>query len=80
MTSDKKQIIDGQLYLPGQEIHNLGSFVCTEVNGNIRSYEGLSKDAPNKLPHYVGTGSSALCYDNGDYWKFHKPTDTWYKL
>ena len=39
----------------------------------------LSSDI-SKLPHYVGTGSSALCLDTGDYYKFHKETDQWYKL
>lgn len=37
-------------------------FACVDVRGNIRSYEGLSSDI-SKLPHYVGTGSSALCLD-----------------
>lgn len=80
MKAENTIVVDGQKYRPGEAIWDLGSFVCTEANGNIRSCEGLSKDAPSKLPHYVNTGSSALCYDTGDYWKFHKPTDTWYKL
>lgn len=54
-------------------------FCLCDVRGNIRSYEGLSSDI-SKLPHYVGTGSSALCLDTGDYYKFHKETDQWYKL
>lgn len=79
MKADKNMIVDGVLYKPGDEIWDLGSFVATDAVGMIRSYEGLSKDV-SKLPHYVETGSSALCLDTGDYYKFHKQTDTWYKL
>lgn len=80
MAVEHKTVIDGQLYNPGEEPWDLGSFVCTSADGNIRNYEGLSTDAPSKLPHYVETGSSALCVDTGDYYKYHKPTDMWYKL
>ena len=52
-------VVDGKTYQPGEEIWDLGSFACVDVRGNIRSYEGLSSDI-SKLPHYVGTGSSAL--------------------
>lgn len=76
-------IHDGQEYEEGEEVHDLGSFVCTDCDctGKIRKYEGLSTDI-SKLPHYADlqTGSSALCYDNGDYYKYLKSTDTWYKL
>lgn len=72
-------VVDGKTYQPGEEIWDLGSFACVDVRGNIRSYEGLSSDI-SKLLHYVGTGSSALCLDTGDYYKFHKETDQWYKL
>lgn len=44
-----------------------------------RDYEGLSKDL-DKLPHYVDTGSSALCLDTSELYEFHKGTDTWYRL
>ncbi len=70
---------DGQNYKKGEEIWDLGSFVAVKAKGNQRSYEGLSKDV-DKLPRYVDSGSSALCLDTGDYYKFHKQTDTWYKL
>ena len=56
--------------------------MCGEAVGNKRDYEGLLTGA-SKLPHYVGTGSSALLYDgagNTEVYEFHKPTDTWYKL
>lgn len=79
MKADKNMIVDGVLYKPGDEIWDLGSFVATDATGMMRSYEGLSKDV-SKLPHYVETGSSALCLDTGDYYKYHKQTDTWYKL
>ena len=79
MRADKNMIVDGMLYKPGDDVWDLGSFVATDSTGMMRSYEGLSKDV-SKLPHYVETGSSALCLDTGDYYKFHKQTDTWYKL
>lgn len=79
MKADKTMIVDGVLYKPGDEIWDLGSFVATDATGMMRSYDGLSKDVL-KLPHYVETGSSALCLDTGDYYKYHKQTDTWYKL
>ncbi len=79
MKTENITIVDGQRYRPGDEIWDLGSFVATGVNGKQRYYEGLSKDI-DKLPHYVDTGSSALCLDTGDYYKFLRSTDTWYKL
>ncbi len=79
MKADKTMYIDGILYKKGEEIWDLGSFIATSATGMMRSYEGLSKDI-SKLPHYVETGSSALCLDTGDFYKFHAQTDTWYKL
>lgn len=70
---------DDILYHAGEEIPDLGSWVATSVSGEVRNYEGLSKDI-NKLPHYCATGSGALCLDTGEYYKFEKTTDTWYKL
>ena len=81
-------IFDGQIYYPGDSLPDLGSWVCTSVdrndNGefNISNFEGLSADV-SKLPKYetgLGTGSSALCLDSGDLYKYEKSTDTWYKL
>lgn len=81
-------IFDGQIYYPGDSLPDLGSWVCTDVtrndNGelNIRNYEGLSADV-SKLPKYeigLDTGSSALCLDNGDFYKYEKTTKTWYKI
>lgn len=68
---------DGQLYKPGDEIPNLGSFVATSVDGKIRNYDGLSSDV-DKLPHYVETGSSAYCIDTGDIYIYEKKSDIWY--
>lgn len=77
--TDKTVVVDGQVYYNGDEIPDIGSWVAVSANGNIRNYNGLSADV-SKLPHYVDTGSSAMCLDTGDYYKFHKPSDTWYKL
>lgn len=70
---------DGIKYNPGDELPDLGSWVCTGAKGMVRDYEGLSKDIL-KLPHYVQSGSSALCLDTSELYEYHKPTDTWYKL
>lgn len=45
-------IFDGIKYNPGDELPDLGSWVCTDARGMVRDYEGLSKDVA-KLPHYV---------------------------
>ena len=87
MTVTVTTIYDGQTYYPGESLPDLGNWVCTSVRKNdnnefnIRNYEGLSTDI-NKLPHYenLGTGSSALCIDTGDWYKYEKSTDTWYKI
>lgn len=78
MIADKNTVIDGQFYKKGEEIWDLGSFEATEVDGKQRHYKGLSKDAPAKLPHYVGQGSTAYCADNGDTYMYIKETDEWY--
>ena len=77
--ADKTMVVDGQLYHRGDEIPDIGSWVAVSSNGGIRNYNGLSADV-SKLPHYVDTGSSAMCLDTGDYYKFHKPSDASYKL
>lgn len=78
MKAEGNIVYDGQEYKEGEEIWDLGSFVCVAVDGRKRKYEGLAKDV-DKLPHYVGSGSSALCVDVGEFYKFHEPTNTWYK-
>lgn len=79
MVKENVTIVDGQMYKPGDEIWDLGSFVATSARGRRRNYEGLSKDV-EKLPHYVDTGSSAFCFDTGDFYKYLRLTDTWYKI
>lgn len=76
MIAQNNAFIDGQWYKKGDEIWDLGSFVAVEVEGNQRHYEGFSADV-GKLPHYAESGSSALCLDTGQVYKYHKPTDTW---
>lgn len=82
MKAETATAVDGQEYRSGEEIWDLGSLVCVEnpIRG-VRHYEGLSKDI-DKLPHYkdLSTGSSCLMLDTGDYYKYEKSTDTWYKL
>lgn len=82
MKAETATTVDGQEYNPGEEIWDLGSLVCVEIPiRGVRHYEGLSKDV-DKLPHYkdLSTGSSCLMVDTGDYYKYEKNTDTWYKL
>ena len=82
MKAIRTEVIDGKLYHTGEEIWDLGSLVCTNVPlRGVRNYEGLSKDV-DKLPHYkdLSTGSSCLMLDTGDFYKYEKTTDKWYKL
>ena len=65
MKYDYTVIQDGQTYLAGEDVPEMGSLICVKKYGNIRDYEGLSKDI-DKLPLYVGTGSSCLMTDTGD--------------
>lgn len=79
MTYDYTVKQDGQIYKPGQDVPDMGSLVCVSSEGNIRSYEGLAADI-QKLPLYVGTGSSFLASDTGDYYKFEATTQLWNKI
>ena len=82
MKSNGSSFVDGQACKDGEEIWDLGSLVCTTVPlRGVRKYEGLSKDV-DKLPHYkdLSTGSSCLMVDTGEFYKYEKSTDTWYKL
>lgn len=79
MIADHDILFDGQLYESGQEIWDLGSLICTDVDGGKRHYQGLSSDV-SKLPHYVASGSTCFMLDNNSMYRFHKPTDTWYKI
>lgn len=55
-----------------------GSFKCTEVDGFIRTYMGLEKDA-GKLPKggSLATGSMAISIDTGDVRIYEQTTETW---
>lgn len=79
MIATNATYIDGQWYKPGDEIWDLGSFEAVEVQGRQRHYEGFSSDI-GKLPHYVGAGSSALCLDTGQVYKYHGKSKTWILL
>ena len=73
-------VVDGKFYEDESLAPDLGSWVCTSSEGNRRTYEGLSADIA-KLPTYddLGTGSTAICSDNGDFLKYEATTKTWYK-
>lgn len=80
MVAEYNMKVDGQSYASGEEIWDLGSFECTEVEGRKRSYMGLSTDIA-KLPKYpkLATGSFALCVDTGQAFFYHSPSKTWYE-
>lgn len=81
MIADSNITYDGQFYKKGEEIWELGSFIATSIEGNIRNYEGLSKDI-NKLPKYdnLMTGSTAFCIDTSQLFEYEATTKTWYEL
>lgn len=72
-------IFDGQKWATEADVPDLGSLECTSYEGTVRNYQGMSIDA-DKLPHYVGEGSSCLMLDTADLWMYHKKTDTWLKV
>lgn len=83
MKADKVTVIDGQTYQPGEEIWDLGSLQCVDVNGTRRDYQGFIQDV-NKLPKYdnLGTGSIAELLDpTGEQKviiaKYDAPTKQW---
>ena len=73
-------VVDGKEYSDISLAPDLGSWVATSTDANRRTYEGLSADIA-KLPTYddLGTGSTAICSDNGDFLKYEATTKTWYK-
>ena len=76
------KVVDGQQYQDDEQVWDLGSFECIDKQDtNQRNYQGLSVDAPDKLPKYdnLEAGSTALCIDNGDFYIYHAKTKTWYK-
>lgn len=72
--------VDGKYYEDETLSPDLGSWVCTGSEDNRRTYEGLSADIA-KLPTYddLGTGSTAICSDNGDFLKYEATTKSWYE-
>lgn len=72
---------DGMTYDSESDVPNLGSWVCVGVDGDTmrRNYQGLSADL-DKLPHYIKTGSSALCLDTSDCYIFCEADDTWHQI
>lgn len=79
MIADKNTVIDGQSYKKGDEIWDLGSLTATNVDGNIRNYEGLYADR-YKLPKYddLGNGSSVFFSDNFQLGKYVAKEKKWY--
>lgn len=78
-------VVDGEAYISEADIFDLGTLECVDVKaGNIRYYNALDNGDDNYIlkhaPHYVGGGSQIFCLDSGNVWKFHKKSDTWYKL
>lgn len=72
-------IIDGQTYRKGDVIHDLGGWDCIDTDGSKRYYWGKSSEV-DKLPHYVASGSTALCVDNGELYGFYAPGNKWFLL
>lgn len=78
--AENNVVIDGQHYEKGQEIWDLGSIVCVNIEASgIRHYQGLSSDV-SKLPHYAPSGSTCFMLDNSTLYRYHEMNDTWYKL
>lgn len=79
--ADRPTLIDGHWYKEGEALPDMGTLVAVSINGDIRNYEGLSRDV-DKLPIYddLGTGSSALFYDTKEMYKYEKKSQKWYKL
>lgn len=80
MTAETNMIYDGHYYKAGDELPELGSLVCTGVEGKIRQYEGKYSDK-DKLPRYddLATGSSAFLSNDGNFvlYKYYADTQTW---
>lgn len=81
MIYNHKVMQDGHIYEPGEDVPDMGTLVCTSVDGKIRGYEGLSKDY-DKLPRYddLETGSSVLFQDTSEVYKYEATTKMWSKL
>ena len=71
---------DNRIPLCADETIDMGSFTITGKNGNIYTFTGLSKDI-SKLPKVqaIGTGSLAICVDDGSSYMYEATTKTWYE-
>ena len=71
---------DGQQYERVEDIPEMGSIVCTSIDGTKRNYEGKWADH-EKLPKYddLGTGSTGFLSDNGKFvlCKYYADSKTW---
>lgn len=86
MVAEKNTTVDGQYYKKGDEIWDLGSFVCVDVRGMQRDYQGFLSDK-SKLPKYdnLGTGSTATLIDptgteSTIIATYQASTKTWYNM
>lgn len=77
MTYTYAVVQDGITYEAGAQVPDLGSWQATRADGKMRKYEGKSMDV-HLLPTYVQSGSSALCLDTGELYKFDG--NEWIKL
>lgn len=54
--AENSVILDGIMYKPGQEIPDLGNWICIKIEGGRHFYEGISQEV-ELLPTYVNHGS-----------------------
>lgn len=87
MTYDHKVVQDGRTYEAGENVPDLGTITATDVKGNIRSYEGYSRDLEKlkyatMLPQYddLATGSNILLQDTGEIYSYEATTREWSPL
>jgi len=74
-------MIDYLIPLCAGETLDMGSFTLTKATNGVYEFKGLSADV-SKLPtvQAIGTGSTALCVDNGTIYMYEKTSKTWYEL
>lgn len=71
-------IHDGQVYNDGDTLHDLGSFVLVDYDGDKRHYAGMSADI-GKLPKYddLAPNSTAHCIDTNDIYYYDDNAKEW---
>ena len=71
-------IHDGQVYNDGDTLHDLGSFVLIDYDGDKRHYAGMSADI-GKLPKYddLAPNSTAHCIDTNDIYYYDDNAKEW---